>query len=108
MGAVTLFLLSINCVYVCIYVKLVWVCAGACSIYQLCVFMYLCVKCLEPTCWSFALTILFVNVCICVCVCLPACIYMSVCMHVYICVYKVIGLLPFVSFSLSLSLSVCV
>jgi hypothetical protein len=47
------------------YVKLVWVCASTCSIHKLCVFVYVCVKCLEPACGGFALTILCLNVYVC-------------------------------------------
>jgi hypothetical protein len=85
MGAGTLFFLLIKYVYVCICGKLVWVCVGTCSIYQLSIFIYVCVKCLEPACWCFALNILCVNVY--VTVGLYTCIYMSVSMnaHIFVC-----------------------
>ena len=47
-GGGTLFLLSINYVYVYIHVKLIWVFIGACFIQQFCVFIYACVKFTVP------------------------------------------------------------
>ena len=92
-GVGMLFLLPINhdYVYVCICVKLVWACVGACSIHRVCVCVCVCVcvKCLEPTCWSFALTILCVNVYMsacssaCMSVCSSPCIYV----YMYVCMY---------------------
>jgi hypothetical protein len=75
------------CVCICICAKLVWACVGAYSTYQFYVFLYVCLNCLEPACWSFALTILYVNVYMSVC----SSVCMYVFMYVYICVYEVIG-----------------
>ena len=89
MSAETLFLPPINCAYV--YVNLVWVCVGDCSIYQLFVFIDVCV------CEIFEVCLLNLSsnhsMCEFVYVYLPA--YMCVCMYVcmYICcVYEIIGL----------------
>jgi hypothetical protein len=128
----TMFHLS-NMYVLCMYIKLVWVCVGACFIHELCVYIgmyvsmyvgmyvcmckceilgvcllelcfhsstryeyvcvcvhiciyvyiciYLCVKWLEPACWSFVPFILCVNMCLSVC--------MYVCMYVCISIMKV-------------------
>jgi hypothetical protein len=96
----------------CVYMYICTACLGVCwsLLHPLIVcmwYIYGCVKCLEPACWSFALTILCVNVYISICrfTCLYVCMYicmntymyvcmlcMYVCLYVYVCVYKVIGL----------------
>jgi hypothetical protein len=89
--------------YVCLYVKLVRACVGACSIHQLCIYMYVCVcaKCLEPASWSFVPDIQCVTMSISVFVCLYIC-FMHVCMYacMHTCMYEVtiVYLLPPLSF----------
>jgi hypothetical protein len=62
--------------YVCTYVKLVWVCVEACSIHQLCVIYVLCVKCLAPACWNF---VPFTHQVCMYCICAYVYMYICVC-----------------------------
>jgi hypothetical protein len=88
------------CMYVCMY---------ACMYVCMCIYAcggWICVKCSQPTCWSFVLTIQCVNVYMFIhrSVCQSECIYLC------ICVYELLDstcVLSILSVCLSVCLSLC-
>ena len=99
---VTSFKFVCVCVCVCIYIyththiliwrekerdsALIWVCVGVCSIHQLCVYVYICVKCLEPACWRFPASTQCVNTSVCMHACMFVCMkYSAICFIYSVC-----------------------
>ena len=58
----------------------------SCSIHQLCVYVYTCVKCLEPACWRFPASTQCVNTSVCMHACMFVCMkYSAICFIYSVC-----------------------